>query len=43
MLPKRHPANHCPACGYDLRGSPSGGGSECPECGAAPGKREAKA
>ena len=24
----------CPRCGYDLRGS-SGGGPECPECGAA--------
>jgi hypothetical protein len=24
----------CPACGYDLRGTPPGGGSECPECGA---------
>lgn len=29
---KTRPQNgHCPACGYDLRGSPSG---ECPECGA---------
>jgi hypothetical protein len=24
-------ATHCPACGYDLRGSPDGG--VCPECG----------
>jgi hypothetical protein len=29
----------CPACGYDLCGTPSGGGSEsktCPECGFRP-------
>jgi hypothetical protein len=42
---KRRRALTCPACGYDLRGtpeSPSGGGSEtpsktCPECGATSG------
>lgn len=27
---RRYPPGHCPACGYDLRGSPSG---VCPECG----------
>lgn len=29
-LNRRFPPGHCPACGYDLRGSPSG---VCPECG----------
>jgi hypothetical protein len=24
----------CPACGYDLRGTPGGAGATCPECGA---------
>jgi hypothetical protein len=42
----------CPACGYDLRGTPSGGGAAsgsgtptktCPECGAASAASPAKA
>jgi hypothetical protein len=40
---KRRRPDLCPACGYDLRGTPSGGQSNpCPECGAASGKQEAK-
>jgi hypothetical protein len=29
---RRRGPHACPACGYDLRGSP--GGKTCPECGA---------
>jgi hypothetical protein len=43
-ISRREHVNRCPACGYDLRGTPSGGGTApgsgtpsktCPECGAA--------
>lgn len=30
-LTRRYPPGHCPACGYDLRGSK--GSATCPECG----------
>lgn len=32
-LPRARAAHQCPACGYDLRGTP---GPACPECGSVP-------
>jgi hypothetical protein len=29
----RQARGHCPACGYDLNGAPTVGGTTCPECG----------
>jgi hypothetical protein len=35
--PGRYGKDRCPACGYDLRGTPSGAsGGTCPECGFRP-------
>ncbi|MCX5659017.1 MAG: hypothetical protein NTW19_04755 [Planctomycetota bacterium] len=34
LRPRKPPAGHCQACGYDLRGTPAD--NACPECGAIP-------
>lgn len=42
---RRAPVGLCPACGYDLRASPEGGGAvlaRCPECGTVPDGKAAR-